>query len=53
MVENHVVPRELSGRVLDLRSWDLLVGDCVVSLSKTLYPLISSGSTKEYRNTPT
>ena len=53
MVENHVIHGEPSGRVLDLRSWESLVEDCVVSLSKTLYPQISTGSTKEYKNIPT
>ena len=33
------------GRILDLR----LIGQCVVSLSKTLFPLHSTCSTKEDR----
>ena len=41
----------LSGRVLDSRSRGCRVqphgGHCVVTLSKTLYPLLSTGSTQE------
>ena len=39
----------LSGRVLDSRGWGLEPSrrHCIVSLSKTLYPPLSTGSTQE------
>ena len=41
----------LSGRVLDSESWGWEVephqGHCIVSLSKKLYPLLSTGSTQD------
>ena len=49
----HIAPCEVAqlGRVLDLRSrgcrFEPHCRHCVVSLKKTLYPLLSTGSTQE------
>ena len=49
VIEHSRVTRWLSGRVLDSRSRDCRFephrSHCVVPLSKTLYPLLSTGST--------